>query len=716
MGFWLFDPMFWLGVLQVAVGLGLLIFIHELGHFLVAKWCGVKCEKFYVGFDFPISIPLGIPFTKFRLGTLRLPSAIFKKQWGETEYGIGILPLGGYVKMLGQDDNPYKQQEEFERARAEVEAEGLAGPEAPATAPQAAPAGTAPAAKAWDPRSYLAKSVPQRMAIISAGVIMNVILCYVLSVWAYGIGVPSTQSVIGRISPGSAAWHHNIPVGAVITRINDVKDPRFEKDVQRITALLGRGKSIDLEIYDPRTQQTRQITISPVHGDDNIARMGIGPSSELQIHKKYPAFPESPAADAGVQAGDRLVAVRVAGSQASPVPLENYAQLQEILVRLADKPLEFTIERQQGEAASQPVEEKPTPIRTTLIVQPRPLRRLGLVMKFGKITAVQPDSPAAKAGLAPDDEIVQIVDNASGKPLTRDPLKLPEQLRQLAGKSVAMIVRRDGKDVKSEATLREPRWSEESLSPKDPVSAPALGIAYAVLNEVVGVEPNSPAAESGLKPGDKLTAIKLVQPSVSGFDLVQTEPIVLADKMLNFPYAAASLQHALPGVKVQLSVEGKAEPVELTPDDEPNLFSPKRGFQLEGMVRIEQAESLGDALRLAGRETKESLMLVVTFLQRIRDLGQHAGGPITIATFAWATAQSGFSTFLIFLAMLSANLAVINILPIPVLDGGHLVLLTYEGIRRKPPSEKFVIGLNLFGFILILTVMVLVTYLDISRL
>ena len=71
--------------LQSVLGLGFVIFVHELGHFLVAKACGVKCEKFYLGFD---------------VGGLKLCS--FK--WGETEYGIGALPLGGYVKMLGQDD------------------------------------------------------------------------------------------------------------------------------------------------------------------------------------------------------------------------------------------------------------------------------------------------------------------------------------------------------------------------------------------------------------------------------------------------------------------------------------------------------------------------------------------------------------------------------------------------------------------------------------
>src|SRR3990172_12440144 len=91
-------------ILKVLIGLGLVIFVHELGHFLVAKACGVKCEKFYLGFDVPI-----------KLGPIALPRTLGKFQWGETEYGVGVIPLGGYVKMLGQDDNPANAQKEAER-------------------------------------------------------------------------------------------------------------------------------------------------------------------------------------------------------------------------------------------------------------------------------------------------------------------------------------------------------------------------------------------------------------------------------------------------------------------------------------------------------------------------------------------------------------------------------------------------------------------------
>ena len=84
-------------VAEVALALGMVIFVHELGHFAVAKWCGVKCEKFYLGFD---------------IYGLKL----WKRQWRD-RIRIGILPLGGYVKMLGQDDNPANAAEEMQRAK-----------------------------------------------------------------------------------------------------------------------------------------------------------------------------------------------------------------------------------------------------------------------------------------------------------------------------------------------------------------------------------------------------------------------------------------------------------------------------------------------------------------------------------------------------------------------------------------------------------------------
>jgi regulator of sigma E protease len=90
------------------------------------------------------------------------------------------------------------------------------------------------------------------------------------------------------------------------------------------------------------------------------------------------------------------------------------------------------------------------------------------------------------------------------------------------------------------------------------------------------------------------------------------------------------------------------------------------------------------------------------------------GGPIEIAKQAGRSAEEGFSRLLLFLTMLSANLAVVNFLPIPVLDGGHMVFLMYELVRGKPPSENVVAALSYLGLALILTLMMFVFGLDLG--
>src|SRR3954452_18359690 len=191
-------------ILKVSIGLGAVIFVHELGHFLVAKACGVKVEKFMIGFD---------------IGG-------YKLSWrhGETVYGIGILPLGGYVKMLGQDDDPAHIKEQMEKSQVDVDsanAKAIKGPDGETYY--------------VDRRSYLAKSVPQRMAIISAGVIMNIIFAFIFAVVAYGMGVPYVPSVISETIPGSPAWQAQLKPGDEIVKIADEENPTFMQLMSGVT-------------------------------------------------------------------------------------------------------------------------------------------------------------------------------------------------------------------------------------------------------------------------------------------------------------------------------------------------------------------------------------------------------------------------------------------------------------------------------------------------
>jgi regulator of sigma E protease len=155
------DPTWMANALEVAwnsllvlIGVNMLIIVHEWGHFIVARMCGVKCEKFYIWFDI-----FGWKICKFK--------------WGDTEYGFGVLPLGGYVKMLGQEDNPARLREELERAKAKQatadQDDPVAGQAPDADEPEEIDIAAVEAAL-YDPTSYLSQSVPKRMAIISAGV------------------------------------------------------------------------------------------------------------------------------------------------------------------------------------------------------------------------------------------------------------------------------------------------------------------------------------------------------------------------------------------------------------------------------------------------------------------------------------------------------------------------------------------------------------------
>ena len=202
---WLEEKLAFLyNIMLVALGLGFVIFVHELGHFLAAKLFGVQCDKFYVGFDPPIKI-----------GPIRLPSKLFHFKWGETEYGIGIIPLGGYVKMLGQDDDPRNSRAELDRSKS---ATANSDNESGSSEPTDESTNSKPV---HHPRSFLAKSVGARMVIISAGVIMNIIFGILMAAVAFYLGVPYNPSVAGRVPPGDPAWtvsytHLTLPTKRIV--------------------------------------------------------------------------------------------------------------------------------------------------------------------------------------------------------------------------------------------------------------------------------------------------------------------------------------------------------------------------------------------------------------------------------------------------------------------------------------------------------------------
>ncbi len=161
------------------------------------------------------------------------------------------------------------------------------------------------------------------------------------------------------------------------------------------------------------------------------------------------------------------------------------------------------------------------------------------------------------------------------------------------------------------------------------------------------------------------------------------------------------------------------EDVTVYPVHDQNWPAPDTGLAFMPDMRRQKAADIGDAVRLGFSDTLDSMKQVFQNLRGIiiRTISpDQLGGPVTIARVAYKIARMDFWEFVFFLGLISVNLAVINFLPIPVLDGGHMVFLIYEKLRGKPASEGVRIGATYAGLALILCLMVFVLYLDISRL
>jgi regulator of sigma E protease len=713
---WFLNPAQWLVILQVAVGLGFVIFVHELGHFLVAKACGVKCEKFYLGFDI-----YGLKLLKF--------------QWGETEYGIGILPLGGYVKMLGQDDNPARMAEETRRAQLHKQQAPHDAPKSvtdssSAAAGQARPLthGDLPSEPVsdphtpYDPRSYMAQSVPKRMAIISAGVIMNVIFAFIMATVAYMIGVHEVPCIVGGTVVGGAAWSAGLQPGDKVIKIGTVENPRF-RDLQTGVTLGDLKDGISFTIRRAKDDRVETVVLKP-DTTLGVPMIGVTGPAETQLvgdPGEHPTAPRSSARDSQPEfkLGDTFVRINDRG-------IESYRDIDSALARYEDEPIEVKVSRLQPKAdQKRDGEQNLEAITDTIKVQPTVRRDFGLIMPLGPITAIQKGSPAEVSGLKVGDRILSVDGKGVG-----DPLTLESRLRRLVGKSVELsIERKSGDSVSTPQIMIKPQVPDFTniVAPISGLPLSPIGIACEVRPIVTAVRANTPAAKSEIQPGDEIVSVKFIPPSQKDDEedgSPSSAPIPFGKKLSWPEFMLEGMLFLAPETKVQFEIrrDGKTHLVELPSielqDEEGDLvYSTHRGFSFAPIYEFHQAASLSDAVRLGKQETIDSLLLVYRFLRKIGQ-GQvpvtGVGGPVEIARQAGQAAQHGIGDLLVFLTMLSANLAVLNFLPIPLLDGGHMVFLIYEGIRRKPASERVIIAFTYAGLIFLLTLMLFVLGLDLG--
>jgi len=694
----------WIGpILQLVIGLGLVVFVHELGHFLAAKRVGIKVERFALGFG----------------------PRLFGAKVGETDYCVSLLPLGGYIKMLGQEDfGPTKEREEL------------------------------------DPRSFEAKSVGRRFAVIAAGVVMNVIFAAVLFIVVGLVGMDFAAPVVGGVMPGYPAsevvfsWRLEGPASApatgpdaasilppdakpgllpgdVVLELDGKKMERFPDLMMR--SVLSSDRNAKHRIVVRRGDQagrswigTGEVAVKTDPGG-RLLVFGIQPASTTTFAQEEDAISDWPFHD-----GDRLLAVAGCGIQHpwQVADVDETLDGRPVAVTFLREGRERTIEVQplvrtrpdvvwltdgtrgrmvwsrtddKGNAVCRVVlpggEEKELPadelagggIREQLDI-------LGMIPRQ-EVHSVQTGSAAAKAGILPGDVIVGYGDH--GAPTHQEMLDIS---RKVEGKATDIIVLRDGRKVTLSVKPGPAKDSDLGEGQAKIGIYYASDLAHAV---VAGLRPNSPADKAGVAPGDLIE--KVNDRSVASWVDV-----------------LAALREAPAGAVTVSLTRGARQLTVQVPSVDQTVFSAGE-YQIESLawavfqpltVTIHKPNPV-DAVVWGAGETWNYMVRTYATLRALiqRTVSTEAlSGPAGLAIIAVRVGRDQpLIGFVYFMAFISVTIAVLNFLPLPVVDGGHAVFLLIEKVRGRPLPVKVMNVTQFIGLALLALVFILLTWQDIAR-
>jgi regulator of sigma E protease len=234
--------------------LGVLVFIHELGHFAVAKWCGVKVLKFSLGFG----------------------PKLVSKQWGETEYLICAIPLGGYVQMLGEGSGEHGESADFSAEDRE--------------------------------RSFADKPVSNRLAIVSAGPLMNLLLPFLILPISFLVGVQMPSYIeetpcIGYVAEDTGAAKSGFLAGDCVIAVNDNPVATWNDTNRAFVSGAGDALLFDVERDGRRLRLEIPADNKSLEG---MQALGLLPAQEARIGA---LADNMPAKQAGIQKGDLILSI-----------------------------------------------------------------------------------------------------------------------------------------------------------------------------------------------------------------------------------------------------------------------------------------------------------------------------------------------------------------------------------------------------------------------
>lgn len=705
-------------ILLIVIGFGLVIVIHELGHFLAARWAGIRVHAFAVGFGPAIfSWRKGLGFRSgssereyrklvdksggieptvadarravrdegFAAGVLRGVSA--------TEYRLNWFPFGGYVKMLGQDDMD-------------------------------------PNARDSAPDAYTSKPIWKRMIVISAGVIMNILLAAILFVIVFAVGMRETAPVIGTVARGLPAEAAGLQSGDVVLRIDGEKAESFS-DLQIAAAMAKRGRPVNLEVQ--RGTEVLQVKVEPQQGGrEKLMQIGVGPGLSASTWPKPRSNAERELMDdmlrrlrlPGVGVASTLV--RIDGETLPETKVaegKSVTLAQPLFDRIrasGGRPVQAVfvgsdgVEREVSIAPRAQYQTAFTPLTTNRVAVEH---LLGLTPAM-RISYVEPSRAEARKLLKEGDIFARIggqewPDMASGI----------REIRASKGAEIELVLLRDGEMVNVKAPV-----SAEGTIGFLPEPAYETSIVSAQPELYVGESgtdrPGTPASRliPSVLPGMRVVGV--AGTPVTGFSEIRAAAInATRDALAGGTSAAIELELASPvGVADRPNERIK---LAMTPEDVRALHA--LGWQapagLEEIFQpawvMQKASNPVEAIGFGLRKTHRSMLLTyITFARLFEGTVkvEHLKGPVGIAHIGSRVAAEGFIYLLYFLALISVNLAVINFLPIPIVDGGLFTLLAIEGVTRRPVPAGVQNALTVVGLLLIGTMFVVVTFNDIVAL
>ncbi len=705
----------------IVIGFGLLIAIHEFGHFIAARWAGIRVESFAVGMG-PTVLAyrrgLGVRFgstapdikTRYGAEPEKIPTAeLHADGVGETEYSLRLLPIGGFVRMKGQEDMD--------------------------------PTSTSDAID-----GYGSKPVWKRMIVVSAGVILNLITAVILFVVAFMIGVKFEAPIIGAVRPGSpAATARNLdgaPNGLLpgdqIDSINGDPMTTFA-DIQIGAAMSHPDHESILQVTRPGVATPLRFEVAPIKdATSGLRSFGVAPARSGILADQKDVAPmienmldKSGLRAAGVKPGSTLTAI-------NGVAIANAEALDLAFKNSNGKSVVTTWSLTSHSAMNDTTSSNTSPAKEALTVVSAPMSPepkfedlfpsdsksigeydLGLIgfSPLARIDYVQKTSP--NQGILQAGDIVLAIEDRSGPRLG----EFRSLIETYANRAVQLKILRAGE-------IRSINARADRQGHLDVLVGPAwnLLVSARVIDRVLENPQDSKSTQTVATPIASLELRPLTK-IISINDITLTDWASMRDALWVTTATAfgkntpATLNISFQNIVANSPVKSTVITLSAAEiNDIQNLGwsspLPSELFEPQMITRSAHGNPVL-AATMGFTETKKLAVLTWLTLDRLArgTVGvEQLRGPVGIVQVGTRVADRGMTYLLFFLAMISVNLAVLNFLPLPIVDGGLFLFLLYEGCFRRPPSLRFQNAATLVGLAFLGSLFVVTFYNDVVRL